>query len=258
MKTTQGFGRTEDGVRIFTEVTLSARPKPVTAILLHGFSSHHRNRLNRRLIPILEDLGISTIAFDFRGCGDSNGSLADTTITTGCKDLEAALEFALSSASLVTGEPVLVGSSFGATVALASSKRLAPSLILMKAPLISIRSSQTRKRGEAQMAAWAKQGVLEIETGRGSQLLKYDYVADSDHYDFLEPGALGTPEPKVVIVHGTLDDTASFTDSASFVRAAAGTRQLVAVEGGDHDFDRPGDMDLLVSVFSDALRGVVR
>jgi hypothetical protein len=88
-------------------------------IFCHG---HGRNREHGTgFMPLLHELGLSALAFDFRGHGDSDGHTA-TFGDREVKDLVAAEEFLSRAVSRPAG--FLVGVSYGAAVALQALPQL--------------------------------------------------------------------------------------------------------------------------------------
>ena len=57
-------------------------------ILCHGFLSHKDSSKYRQLAQIFAQESIATIRFDFRGCGESEGLLAESSISRRWRDLQ--------------------------------------------------------------------------------------------------------------------------------------------------------------------------
>lgn len=84
-------------------------------IFYHGSGSRRNNYL-----PIgeeLAELGVASLAFDFRGCGKSDGVFESSTITDSVTDGQAALDFLLLQKGLKKDSIGLVGVSRGGHVA---------------------------------------------------------------------------------------------------------------------------------------------
>lgn len=79
---------------------------------------HGRGSKRARYLPMAESLsqkGMLTLAFDFRGCGESDGDFADQTHRMGVEDAKAGLNFLLSQ-NVDKGRMGIQGSSFGGYV----------------------------------------------------------------------------------------------------------------------------------------------
>jgi fermentation-respiration switch protein FrsA (DUF1100 family) len=96
-------------------------PYPLV-ILCHGFLSHKDGSKYRQLARVLAEGGIATIRFDFRGCGQSEGSLGESTVSGRWKDLQQVID---QSGSLdgFNGSLGLLGSSLGGYVVLLEASR---------------------------------------------------------------------------------------------------------------------------------------
>lgn len=250
--------QTSDQVTVAATYERGSDPGSPLVVMLHGFSSGRNNSTNLALLPTVRRLGLASLRFDFRGCGDSAGDLASTTISTGLLDAKAALARSMDESG--PGEPnaiVFVGSSFGASVALAMTAELRPAALLLKAPLFDIARAQAQKRGQATMEEWRARGFLLLEDGDPSSRLNYGYVSNALHYDFLTPNPFGEHSPKITIVHGTEDDTAPVAHSQTFALIDSARRDLMLIEGAGHRFDGPGEFDAMIDHLASALNALV-
>ena len=79
---------------------------------------HGRSSSRSRYLPMAESLakkGFITLAFDFRGCGESDGKFKDQTRKMGVEDAKASLEFLLSQ-NVDKKRIGIQGTSFGGYV----------------------------------------------------------------------------------------------------------------------------------------------
>ncbi len=120
---------TADGEALSTTIELPAGPSADTALTV--VMAHMRGADRSTWDPVINDLtsaGHATIAFDFRGYGDSTGD-RDTNLDI---DLAAAVAQARANS---TGPVVLIGASMGGTAALEGGADLgADGVIAMSAP----------------------------------------------------------------------------------------------------------------------------
>lgn len=79
--------------------------------------------------------GLALARFDFRGCGESDGAYAETTVAGRIRDLEGVLDF-LSQSPALNGRFGVLGSSMGGYVALfvAAGRRLSLPVVTWNAP----------------------------------------------------------------------------------------------------------------------------
>ncbi len=105
------------------------QPKAVThapiVVMMHGFASS-KHGTNRSYVTFAEELakqGIASLRFDFRGAGDSEGTLATVTLEDLVDDAVAALEFSEELEGIDKERIGVFGSSLGATIAVLSAER---------------------------------------------------------------------------------------------------------------------------------------
>ena len=86
-------------------------------LVLHGFGSNKNSSNVLQPAKVLNDLGYATLAFDMRGCGESEGEFGRVICLEQVEDTRNALSF-LAKHSAVDPERIgLIGSSFGGAVA---------------------------------------------------------------------------------------------------------------------------------------------
>ena len=91
-------------------------------ILCHGFLSHKDSSKYRQLAQIFAQESIATVRFDFRGCGESEGLLAESSISRRWRDLQRVIARGLALDGL-DGRLGLLGSSLGGYLALLEASR---------------------------------------------------------------------------------------------------------------------------------------
>lgn len=90
--------------------------QPALVIAVHGFG---QSKTDRKLIDLGRALALSGIAFfrfDFEGCGDAEGELADSTVKNQLTDLLCAYKAVLKQADIDSQRIAFVGHSLGAVV----------------------------------------------------------------------------------------------------------------------------------------------
>jgi len=86
-------------------------------IVLHGFGSNSSSSNCMLPCEMLAEWGYVALRFDFRGCGESEGKRANTICLEQVEDTSAALTFLQTRREVDPARVALVGSSFGAAVA---------------------------------------------------------------------------------------------------------------------------------------------
>ena len=93
------------------------RPLPCI-IVLHGFGSNKEATNVRGPVRMLNDWGYAAFRFDMRGCGESEGPFGHVIPQEQVEDTCAAMDFLQTRAELDPARIGVLGSSFGAAVAL--------------------------------------------------------------------------------------------------------------------------------------------
>ena len=91
-------------------------------ILCHGFLSNKDSSKYRQLAQIFAVESIATVRFDFRGCGDSEGLLAESSVSRRWRDLQRVIARGLELDGF-DGRLGLLGSSLGGYLALLEASR---------------------------------------------------------------------------------------------------------------------------------------
>jgi dipeptidyl aminopeptidase/acylaminoacyl peptidase len=86
-------------------------------MVLHGFGSNCSSSNCVLPAEMLAEWGYVALRFDFRGCGESEGKRANTICLEQVADTSAALSFLQTRAEIDPARIAVVGSSFGAAVA---------------------------------------------------------------------------------------------------------------------------------------------
>ncbi len=211
-----------DGQGIFTVVHDMGKNSPVI-VMFHGFTGNHiENRfIFARLSRSLEKAGISSIRFDFRGSGNSDGTFEDMTLSSEISDARVVVDYAKSRFDAKIG---VLGLSMGGTVALLSAPDLNPDALCLWAP--------ASKNAEI----FALNGMpkeLENSLDVGGISVSPDFVREIFTLDaFSNAKKYAGP---VSILHGTDDPTVPFKYSQALVEEFKNAT-LFPVESSNHTF----------------------
>jgi hypothetical protein len=187
--------------------------KPPCVITAHGLFS---SKDSDKFISIADSFtrhGLAVIRFDFGGCGESSGSIADTTVSRRLKELTAVVAFARQHPAL-SNRLGLLGSSLGGYVSLlhASRDRAVHALSVWATPydLLDLRHN-----------------IPEEELLR----LKQDFFIDAAGYH-LEPvlSALAF----VQIIHGHNDTIVPYPHARKLFSLISQPKELQIIPSGDH------------------------
>jgi pimeloyl-ACP methyl ester carboxylesterase len=86
-------------------------------LVLHGFGSNRSSSNVLAPSKVLNSLGYVTLAFDMRGCGESEGELGRVICLEQVEDTHNALSFLADHPAIESARVAVIGSSFGGAVA---------------------------------------------------------------------------------------------------------------------------------------------
>lgn len=170
-------------------------------LFCHGFRSDKHGSYESRCARAVE-AGYDAVRFDFTGCGESDGTFIESTLSTRIADLRAIIEYFSPSSY------ALFGSSFGAKVAFHTAPETSRlSALVARAPVTYNRAFQSYRESVED------EGVFRYDPDHA---IDGRFFADLDGYEF--DTVTGRIDVPVAIFHGTADASVSVADS---VRATA-------------------------------------
>jgi len=163
--------------------------------------------------------GFFVFRFDFRGCGESEGFMEDTTISGRKEDLTAALSFIQKTIPLHAHTVGLLGSSMGGYISLL----VAPDCAVVKA-----------------VVTWATpftfSGLRSVITESSQVQLTEHFYQDMNSYE----ATSFVPRVKnLLVIHGDSDETVPPAHAQELYQLAQEPKQLTIVPGADHTFSNP-------------------
>lgn len=129
-----------NGTQILGVLHRPMTENPPVVLVLHGFASskHGSNRCYVTLAEQLAQAGIATLRFDFRGSGDSEGSLDKASFEDLISDAVAMAEYVSSVDGVDEGRIGFFGASLGGAIAVqASAQSQAAKALALWAPVAS-------------------------------------------------------------------------------------------------------------------------
>jgi len=187
-------------------------------ITAHGLQSSKDSDKYTQAGEVFSRAGIAVCRFDFRGCGDSQGSLADTTVAQRVGDLQA-VAASMRAHPALSGRVALLGSSLGGYVSLFAARR---------------------DRKVKAVAAWATPADLEDLVERpeaaGELGLGEAFVAE-----LREGRHLRAPVGSrfCLFIHGDGDTLVPPDHARRLYHSALNPRQLEILPGANHQFTDP-------------------
>jgi len=204
-------------------------------IVCHGLSGSKDAEHIEILSERLEQEGFIVLRFDFTGCGESEGSYDEMTVSREVADLETALEALLTFKEVDRKRIAVIGHSFGGSVAIitASEDRKIKAIATIGASYDQVKVLHNLC-GMAQMKHWKEKGAITI-AGEEEFKLKYSFFEDASKYNILSVAKkIKIP---FLVAHGGADMIVSSAQAKEIARDTCA--HLVIVPGEHHPFGKP-------------------
>ncbi len=217
----KSFFLKNEGQRIFT-IEHEAENSQSAVIMLHGFTGNHiENRfIFAHLSKTLERAGLSSIRFDFRGSGDSDGEFVDMTLSSEISDALTVVNYAKEKYSKIG----ILGLSMGGTVALFVAPQVKPAALCLWAPAAKNAEVFTKGGMPPHANAPLDIGGLAISPKFIEEIVNTNAFEKAKHY-----------EGPTLIVHGTEDPTVPFSHSEDLEKEFKNA-ELLPIKGANHTF----------------------
>lgn len=207
-------------------------------LYLHGFGSAQAGEKADFFRERALAAGYRFASFDFRGHGQSGGSLADLTLSRNLEDLE------LVRAELGWERFALIGSSMGGATALwyaaKHPQRVAAALVI--APALEMEKGLLTWAGPERAERWEREGKLRFDNGSVDSDLSWPLIEDLRRHPRIRlQEQLQTP---TLIFQGRMDASVPYADVVDFVaRCRFRKIELRLYADGDHRLtDRKEDL----------------
>ena len=195
-------------------------------VLSHGLISSKESSKYVAISERFAEAGIASCRFDYHGCGNSGGSLEETTLTIRLDNLNAIVDYVLHHRSVNPDRIGIIGSSFGGTAALIKSAR--------------------DERIKC-VSLWATPYVLAKE-GNGS--IDNIFFKDNIYTDFSTYDILSESEnvSRALVIHGERDETVPCIEGKKIYENLQQPKRLEIIEGGDHVFSDPSHRERVIDL----------
>ncbi|MBS0655213.1 MAG: alpha/beta fold hydrolase [Verrucomicrobia bacterium] len=221
-------------------------------LFCHGFGGNKsgRYRLYVRLAEQLAQNGIASLRFDFRGCGDSEGSFTDITISRELQDAKECISFLQAHPAIDQSRLGICGSSFGAAIACVIAAQT--KAIALLAPFFDAKPWQEI------VTSGQKKGNLEYDAELQcirflGQPLSQECLQEFTSFDLKEPLEQIAHLP-LLLVQGGNDATMGQYHAEQYSRqrkTAAGKTEIVHLPLSGHDFGDPKEQEILFKAVTD-------
>lgn len=201
-------------------------------IICHGFTGSKEG--GGRALEMGEELsklGFSALLFDFTGCGESEGSFEDISLSAQTSDLGSVVQWCRQTGFR---DIVLTGRSFGGTTILnyaAQDKNIKAvctwAAVARPDKLFEIFVNKSQKPPADHLIALGDE--------EDTVFLKREFFDDLRKHDLLKCAAVLTPR-NFLIIHGSIDESVPLEEAYLLYDAANQPKELKIIEGADHRF----------------------
>ena len=190
------------------------RPWPCV-VTAHGLLSSKDSDKYVQIGEVFTQAGFAVCRFDFRGCGESQGNLAETTLAQRVADLRAVVEMMRAHPAL-SGRVALLGSSLGGYAALFAA------------------STDFKVKA---VAAWSTPANLD-DFAEHPEKVRAQGLGDAFIAEVKEGRYLRAPVGTryCLFVHGEQDELVPADHARRLAESALNPRRLEIVPGADHRF----------------------
>jgi dienelactone hydrolase len=201
-------------------------------ILSHGLISSKESSKYRAISEAFLSSRMASCRFDYRGCGESEGRIEETTLSRRVEDLDAVVDWVFRHPSLHSGRIGLLGSSFGGCTSLVKA---------------------ARDRRIACVSLWATPHLLEKKEESLPEEIAF---SDSLYEDFAGYDLLAEAEKvsRALVIHGEMDEVVPAHEGKAIYRHLKQPKKWELIPGGDHVLSVPGHRERAISLSSSWFR----
>ena len=198
------------------------KPDSDTCIIMcHGLLSNKDSVKYIVLGEACEKFGFNAIRFDFRGCGESEGKIRDTTVTKRMADLNAIIDYA--SKNLNANKIGLFGSSLGGYLSLIKTNQdpRIKAVVCISSPYSMLNLIDPTD---------ISQGYMEIDNVRISSTFFEDLEKNDDQL----LNGLATISSPVLLFQGDRDTLVPIDHAFKIFETLATEKDLKILSGAEH------------------------
>ncbi len=179
----------------------------------------------------LAERGISTLLFDFAGCGESEGVFENISLSGQTEDLASVVAWCRREG---WDNIILTGRSFGGSTAINCAARDIKVKAVCTWAAVARPGALFNKFAGGKVSGPHDEKVA-IAGEEGTLYLKKYFFYDLDKHDLLSGAASISPRP-LLIIHGSADESVPLEDARLLYGASGKPKQLEVIDGADHRF----------------------
>ncbi len=179
----------------------------------------------------LAERDFSTLLFDFAGCGESEGAWKDISLGRHTEDLESVVAWCRLRGYT---KLILTGRSFGGSTVLNYASRDSK-ISAVCTWAAAARLNELFNGFSGYQVTGPPDELVNITGDEGTIHLKKNFFYDLQQHDLLE-NAASLNHCRLLIIHGSADESVPVEDAHLLFRAASEPKELAIIEGADHRF----------------------
>jgi len=214
-------------------------PAP-TIVFCHGFTGN-RIEAHRLFVYAAREFcknGFTVLRFDFRGCGESEGSYDSITISDEVKDLGNALNFLYNRNEVLKEKVGVIGLSLGGVISIltAAEDDRIKAVCTWSSPgdLREMEASIKSMFGEVSLNRLLLKSYIDLPSG---DRIGRKFILDALKHNVLKSVSKISPRP-MLIVHGTKDTIVPLAHAEKLYENAMDPKEKYFIEDSDHTFNK--------------------
>ncbi len=210
--------------------------KVPVVVIFHGFQGHKAGPhfIFVELSRLLEQKGIASVRFDFRGSGESDGYFSEMTMSGELEDAKTILDYVKTLGFVDSIRIGVLGLSMGGAVAsiLAGDRKDDIRSLCLWAPAGNMNDVILNYYIGEKLPQLLKDGYTDIE----GYILGKAFIEDSAVLDIY--GRASQYDKNVLILHGDNDEVVVPETSLKYVKYYGSKVQFHTVNSANHTFDK--------------------
>ena len=192
----------------------------------------------------LAQLGIGVLRIDFRGLGESQGSFAETNLTTNVADLVAAAEFMQEN---YAGISLLVGHSLGGPAAIRAAAKISScrAVVTINSPADP---THVTTYFADKLERIRSEGVVQVDIVGRPFPITQQFIEDLEKQD--HPAAISGLGKALLVCHAPSDDVVPLAEASEIFQAAAHPKSFVSLDTADHYLFKREDAEYAATVIA--------
>lgn len=218
------------GYNIPTLIEIPESSKDVI-IMCHGFGGEKGNSISKKISKMITDEGIGVVAFDFPIHGESKAKIDEFTVENCVADINTIREFIKEN--FPQKDISLFATSFGGYIAINSflDGNEFYKYVILKSPAVNMKDVLKNCLLKEKFEDYQKNGVAKM--GRNGKLkVTYNFYENLVKDDILREN--NNLKQKMLIFHGTEDDTALIDDTERFTALNSKVTRLIKIPKENH------------------------